>query len=109
LIKNKKAFDKIGELGYHSNMHLNDIARIIKIAGDESRLRILCVIFKKPVCVSDIAANLKMSVASASHHLRVMAGSGLLRPVRNGKNVCYELTENTAVNDLKKFICKYNK
>lgn len=89
-------------------MHLNELAKLIRTAGDESRINILCVIFnKKKVCVSDIAKDLKMSVAIISHHLQVMSKEGLVLPVREGKRVCYKLPKNPFVLDLKKFICKY--
>jgi DNA-binding transcriptional ArsR family regulator len=89
-------------------MHLNELAKLLRVAGDESRLKILCVIFgKKQMCVSDIAGELGLSVAIVSHHLRAMSDEGLLIPVRDGKRVCYELPKEPFANDLKKFICKY--
>jgi DNA-binding transcriptional ArsR family regulator len=93
---------------YHSNMHLNELAKLMRTAGDESRLKILCIIFgKKKVCVSDIAKELKVSVAVVSHHLQVMSKEGLLISVREGKRICYELPKDQFVKDLKKFVCKY--
>ena len=89
-------------------MHLNDIAKLMRTAGDESRIKILCIIFsKKKVCVSDIAQELKMSVAIVSHHPQAMSRDGLLLSVREGKRICYELPKDQFVEDLKKFICKY--
>lgn len=89
-------------------MHLNELAKLMRTAGDKSRLKILCVIFsKKKVCVSDIAEELNMSVAIISHHLQVMSKEGLVVPVREGKRVCYELPKDKFVTDLKKFVCKY--
>lgn len=89
-------------------MYLNELAKLMRTAGDESRLKILCVIFgKKKVCVSDIAKDLNMSVAIVSHHLQVMSHEGLLVSVREGKKICYELPKDPFVKDLKKFICKY--
>lgn len=89
-------------------MHLNELAKLMRIAGDESRLKILCTIFgKKKVCVSDIANELDMSIAITSHHLQIMSHEGLLTSVREGKRICYELPKEPFVKDLKKFICKY--
>ena len=91
-------------------MRLNELARAMRIAGDESRLKILCVIFsKKKICVSDIAEDLGMSVAIVSHHLRVMSQKGLLLSLREGKRICYELPKDPFVRDLKKFVCKYKR
>jgi len=93
---------------YHSNMRLNELAKLMRTAGDESRLKILCTIFsKKKVCVSDIAKELDMSVAIVSHHLQVMSQEGLVVSLREGKRICYELPKDPFVKDLKKFICKY--
>jgi DNA-binding transcriptional ArsR family regulator len=89
-------------------MRLNDLAKLMRIAGDKSRLNILCVLFSnKKVCVSDIAKDLDMSVATASHHLRVMSKEKLVIPVREGKRVCYALPQKPFAQDLKKFVCKY--
>ena len=80
----------------------------MRTAGDESRLKILCVIFKhKKICVSDIAKELKMSVAIVSHHLKVMAEEDLLVPSQEGKCTYYQLDKKPFVSDLRKFICKY--
>ena len=89
-------------------MHLNELAKLMRTAGDESRLKILCVIFNdKKVCVSDIAKKLNMSVAIVSHHLQVMSKEKLVLPLREGKRICYELPKKPFVMDLKRFICKY--
>lgn len=89
-------------------MRLNVLAKLMRTAGDESRIKILCTIFNnKKVCVSDIAQELHMSVAIVSHHLLVMSREGMLVPMRKGKKVCYELKKSPFVSDLKKFICKY--
>jgi ArsR family transcriptional regulator len=89
-------------------MRLNELAKLMRTAGDESRLKILCVIFsKKKVCVTDIAKELGMSIAIVSHHLKVMSHEGLLLSVRDGKYIRYELPKDPFVRDMKKFICKY--
>ena len=89
-------------------MDLNELAKIMRTAGDESRLKILCVIFSKnKVCVTDIAKELDLSVAIVSHHLQVMSKEKLVVPVREGKNICYGLSKDQFVKDLKKFVCKY--
>ncbi|MDE2041327.1 MAG: winged helix-turn-helix transcriptional regulator [Patescibacteria group bacterium] len=89
-------------------MRLNELARLMRTAGDESRLAILCVIFNHgKICVSDIAKELEMSVAIVSHHLKVMAAKGLLDPRQEGKCAYYLLPRKAFVSDLKNFICKY--
>ena len=89
-------------------MRLNELAKLMRVAGDENRLKILCVIFNEnKVCVSDIAKDLDLSVAIVSHHLHVMSQEGLVYSIREGKRICYQLPKGPFVRDLKKFICKY--
>ena len=56
-----------------------------------------------------LAAALRLSVATASHHLQVMAKDGLVVPVRDGKRICYKLPKTALMNGLKKFICAHAK
>jgi len=63
----------------------------------------------RQVCVSEIARDLKMSVATISHHLQVMAQDELVVAVRDGKRICYRLPKTPLVNGLKKFICTHAK
>lgn len=81
-------------------------ARLLELAGDPTRIRILCFMFKyKKACVSDIAGSLDMSIASISHHLQVMRDNGFFTTERMGQNICYNLVENDAVKHLEKIIC----
>ena len=89
---------------------LNDVltkkARILELAGDPTRIRILCFMFKyKKACVSDIAESLEMSIASISHHLQVMRDNGFFTTHRMGQNICYILTESEDIEHLEKIIC----
>jgi DNA-binding transcriptional ArsR family regulator len=91
-------------------MHLNELAQCMRTAGEERRLHIICHLMKKRhLCVSEIARDLKMSVATTSHHLQVMAKDGLVVAVRDGKRICYKLPKTAMVNGLKKFICAHAK
>lgn len=82
-------------------------ARLMSIAGDETRIRIFCFMFEYgEACVSDIAESLGAPVNTVSHHLRMMKDVGLLMSERIGTNVCYKLTRNALVNNLEKVICE---
>ncbi|HEU5114453.1 MAG TPA: metalloregulator ArsR/SmtB family transcription factor [Candidatus Paceibacterota bacterium] len=83
------------------------LAKKLLVAGDLTRLKILCLIFDdKKACVSEIAKKLDMSVAIVSHHLQCLARAGLLEPNREGKLVCYSLVKSRFNADLKNFICR---
>ncbi len=83
------------------------LAKKLLVAGDSTRLKILCIIFDdKKVCVSEIAKKLDMSVAIVSHHLQSLAKAGFLEPNREGKQICYSLLKSRFNTDLKDFICR---
>ncbi len=90
---------------------LSKKARILELAGDPTRIRILCTLFDhKDICVSDIANSLKMSVAAVSHHLQLFQEHKLVSTRRQGKNVCYTLQQTPLIKYIKQFIChKENK
>ncbi len=84
------------------------ISKKLQVAGDSNRLKILCYIFKvKRACVSDIAKKLKLSIATVSHHLQILAIENLLISDREGKKICYSLSKVDFMRDLKNLICKY--
>lgn len=80
----------------------------MRTVGDEHRLSILCYLMKRRgPCVSDIASHLDMSIATASHHLQVLAKEELVQATRDGKRICYTLPQSPLVRNLKKFICAH--
>lgn len=88
------------------NEELIKRARLLGLAGDPTRIRVLCFMFEyKKACVSDIAESLEMSIASISHHLQVMRDNGFFTMERMGQNICYILVENPFISQLKELIC----
>lgn len=85
---------------------LRERSRFLALAGDETRIRILCFLFEYgEACVSDIAESVDASVNSVSHHLRLMKDNGLLESERMGTSICYKLVKSEFINNLKKAIC----
>jgi ArsR family transcriptional regulator, lead/cadmium/zinc/bismuth-responsive transcriptional repressor len=66
-----------------------DLAEIFRLMGDASRLRIILACLKDPICVSEIAAQTKLSPSLVSHHLRLLRSARVLRAERQGKQVFY--------------------
>lgn len=86
---------------------LSHLSETLALAGDPARIRILCLLFEhREVCVSDISLSVKMSIAAVSHHLQLLANAGLIEGMRQGKKICYSLSEEPLAIDLKKLICK---
>ncbi|MFA6158571.1 MAG: metalloregulator ArsR/SmtB family transcription factor [Candidatus Paceibacterota bacterium] len=86
---------------------VESLAKKLLIAGDSTRLKILCVIFDdRKACVSEIAKRLDMGVAIVSHHLQSLAKAGFLESNREGRQICYSLLRSRFNSDLKEFICR---
>ena len=66
-----------------------EIAEILRLMGEASRLRILLACLTRPGPVGEIAARLGIPRSLVSHHLRLLRASRLLRAAKNGKQVVY--------------------
>lgn len=70
---------------------LNCIAAL-KALGEESRLRILRLLFKEQLSVNEITERLNLSQYNVSKHLRIMRDAGLLESQKHGKLRLYRVT-----------------
>ena len=85
---------------------LSKKARIMELAGDATRIRILCALFEhRNICVSDMAESLNMSVAAISHHLQLLYDYGIVATERKGKRICYSFKETPLIKHIRQFIC----
>lgn len=81
-------------------------ARLLALAGDPTRLRILCFMFEyNAATVTEIANSLSMSVASISHHLQMMKDNGYFTTKKIGKTVRYELVGSAFTKELRGVVC----
>ena len=69
-----------------------DCIAALKALGEETRLRILRLLFKKPMSVKEITDRLKASQYNVSKHLRIMREAGLLEVETQGKERFYGVT-----------------
>jgi ArsR family transcriptional regulator len=63
------------------------LAGVLKVVADPTRLRLLSLIASNPegeVCACDLIAPLGLSQPTISHHLKVMAGAGLVEREKRG-------------------------
>jgi len=66
-----------------------EVAEVLRLLGEPSRLRILLACLAEPAPVSEIAARVAIPRSLVSHHLRLLRASRLLRSERRGKQVIY--------------------
>lgn len=91
---------------YRLSADLEVKSRLLALAGDPTRIRILCVLFQnKEVCVGDIAESLDMTISAISHQLQLFKDNGLVETKRMGQMICYSLKENGFTRKLKKIVC----
>ncbi len=71
---------------------MRDVVVVFKALGDRSRLRILKMLEQKCCCVCELTHVLGLAQPSVSRHLKILKDAGLVRDVRNGQWIDYELS-----------------
>lgn len=70
------------------------LAVMFKALADDTRIKIVYALSLEELCVCDVANITGSSVATASHHLRLLKNSGLAKYRKEGKLVYYSLQDN---------------
>lgn len=71
-----------------------ETTRLLKGFANETRLRILCLLRGREVCVHDIVEALNMSQSAISHQLRTLRDARLVSHRREGRHVYYRLADD---------------
>lgn len=66
-----------------------ELAEILRLLSEASRLRILLACIDKPASVGEIARRVDISRSLVSHHLRLLKASRFLSATRKGKQIIY--------------------
>lgn len=72
---------------------LFSLAELFKMFGDSTRIRIMCALFGRELCVCDIAELLDMGQSAISHQLRLLRTASLVKVRREGKSAFYSLAD----------------
>lgn len=70
------------------------LVKIFKALGDNSRLRIVNMLSRKPLCVCEVTSILNLSQSTVSGHLRALKKAGLAADRKDGLWVEYYLDDN---------------
>lgn len=73
---------------------LTPTVQLLKGFADATRLRILCLLRGREVCVHEIVDALDMSQSAVSHQLRVLRDARLVSHRRDGRHVYYRLADD---------------
>ncbi|MFO8098555.1 MAG: metalloregulator ArsR/SmtB family transcription factor [Salinibacter sp.] len=68
--------------------------QLLKGFSDSTRLRILCLLRDREVCVHEIVEMLDVSQSAVSHQLRVLRDARLVSHRRDGRHVYYQLADD---------------
>jgi DNA-binding transcriptional ArsR family regulator len=69
------------------------LARLFKVLGDPTRVRLLWILSMEELCVDDLAQVTGMSQSAVSHQLHILRQAKLVRPRREGRKVYYALAD----------------
>lgn len=75
------------------------LADFFSLLSDGNRLRLLSALALSRLCVSDLARLLEMNQTAISHQLKLLRTMGVVRFMRDGKAVYYELVD-TKINEV---------
>ena len=70
------------------------IVNMLKALSDETRLRIMNLLYEKELCVCDIMETLKITQTKASRHLSYLKNAGLVEDRKQAQWVYYSLIKN---------------
>ncbi|MBU5688460.1 MAG: metalloregulator ArsR/SmtB family transcription factor [Candidatus Aenigmarchaeota archaeon] len=80
---------------------MKNAAKLFKLLGDETRIKILHSIMKKEKCVCEIIEDVKKSQPTISIHLNRMEREGLLESERRGRMIIYRIKKPKIIDLLK--------
>lgn len=72
---------------------VNKLSSLLKLVGEENRLKILCILRGRQRCVCDIEKDVDQSQSLISHHLKDLREAGLVADEKKGLWSHYSLTK----------------
>jgi len=72
--------------------HISSLSSLLKLVGEESRLKILCILKQGQHCVCEVEKHVNLSQSLISHHLKDLKEAGLITDEKRGQWVYYSLT-----------------
>ena len=82
-----------------NDVHIKDVAALLKTMSHPIRLKILCLLQEKEMAVGDIREEVKTTNANVSQHLSILRNQGIVSS-RKDANFIYNKIEDKRVLDL---------
>lgn len=77
------------------------LTKFFKVLGDETRVKILSLLFQRSCTVNEISAAINMEHSAVSHQLRVLKKHRLVKNKKLGRYQLYSLDDDHVVNIFK--------
>ena len=71
--------------------HANKCSKALKAVSDLNRIKILELLFKGELCVTDLVKALGLDQPKVSHHLAILKRAGVIIDRRQGRKIIYSL------------------
>jgi len=71
--------------------HANKCSKALKALSDLNRIKILELLFKGEMCVTDLVKSLNLDQPKVSHHLAILKKAGVILDRRQGRKIIYSL------------------
>lgn len=75
------------------NKEIDKLREFLKVVSDTNRLRILCLLTKKELCVCEIFEALQLPQNLVSHHLAKLEKMSLLEKRKEGTFIIYGINQ----------------
>lgn len=76
-----------------ANDDLKQLATLLGLMADPTRLRIIAALDAAELCVCDLSTTVGISESAASHHLKLMRELAIVRTRRDGRRMYYALDD----------------
>lgn len=76
----------------HEFKQVVSLSLLLKLVGEESRLKILCILRQGQHCVCELKEHVGQSQSLVSHHLKDLKETGLIEGKKEGLWIYYSLT-----------------
>lgn len=78
---------------FETTKQIERLVPLIKVIGEDSRLKILCALQCDSHCVCELEEHTKLSQSLISHHLKDIKDAGLAIDNKQSQRVYYSLTD----------------
>jgi len=75
---------------------MREFLKVMKALSDENRVKILKLLQQRSLCVCELQEALAIAQPTVSKHLKVLEKAGLVRHVKDGLWVNYEITDGVS-------------